>query len=142
MLTVTKRAAARLKAAKAVQGAGPETGIRIRRVAAAKGAGESAQTVGFTVAEQPGPGDEESEQNGLRIFVDEQLVEILDGRTLDVWNESDEGQNWCFAKEQAFGTVPPRRADARELQPAPFIEARTLTWRPPCVRRGRSWREA
>jgi hypothetical protein len=58
MLTVTKRAAALLKAAKAVQGAAPETGIRIRRVAAAKGSGESAQTVGFTVAEQPGPGDE------------------------------------------------------------------------------------
>jgi len=96
MLTVTKRAAALLKAAKVVQGAAPETGIRIRRLAAAKGSGESAQTVGFTVAEHPGPGDEESEQNGLRIFVDEQLVEILDGRTLDVCNESDQAPELVF----------------------------------------------
>jgi Fe-S cluster assembly iron-binding protein IscA len=96
MLTVTKRAAALLKAAKAVHGAAPETGIRIKRVAAAKDSGENAQTVGFTVAEQPGPGDEESEQDGLRIFVDEQLVEILDGRTLDVWNESDKDTELVF----------------------------------------------
>ena len=95
MLTVTKKAAALLKAAKAAQGAAPEAGIRIRRGAAAEDSRERA-AVGFTVVEQPSPGDEESEQNGLRIFVDEQLVEILDGRTLDVWNESDEGPELVF----------------------------------------------
>jgi len=90
MLTVTKRAAALLKAAKAVEGAGPETGIRIRRSAVTKESGER-PAVGFTIAERPSPGDEESEQNGLRIFVDEDLIETLDGRTLDVLNEGDEG---------------------------------------------------
>jgi Fe-S cluster assembly iron-binding protein IscA len=96
MLTVTKKAAALLKAAKAAQGAAPEMGIRIRRSAVAKGSGEGAQAVGFAVVQQPSPGDEQSEQNGLRIFVDEQLVEILDGRTLDVWNENDDGPELVF----------------------------------------------
>jgi Fe-S cluster assembly iron-binding protein IscA len=96
MLTVTKRAAALLKAAKAVEGAGPETGIRIRRSAVPTDSGERAPAVGFTIVERPSPGDEESEQNGLRIFVDEQLIEILDGRTLDVWNEGDEGPGLVF----------------------------------------------
>jgi Fe-S cluster assembly iron-binding protein IscA len=96
MLTVTKKAAALLKAAKAGHGAAPETGIRIRRSAIAKGSGERAQAVGFAVVEQPTPGEEESEQNGLRIFVDEQLIKVLDGRTLDVWNESDDGPELVF----------------------------------------------
>jgi Fe-S cluster assembly iron-binding protein IscA len=96
MLTVTKKAAALLKATKAADGAAPEMGIRIRRSAVTKGFGEGVQAVSFAVVEQPSPGDEESEQNGLRIFVDEQLIEILDGRTLDVWNESDDGPELVF----------------------------------------------
>jgi Fe-S cluster assembly iron-binding protein IscA len=96
MLTVTKKAAAVLKAAKAAQGGGPEAGIRIRRGELAQGSGERALAVGFTVVEQASPGDEESEQNGLRVFVDEQLIDVLDGRVLDVWNESDEGPELVF----------------------------------------------
>ena len=89
MLTVTKKAAELLKAVKVVEGAGRESGIRIRGSAIARDAAERAQMVGFTIVEQPSPGDQESEQNGLRIFVDEQLIEILDDRTLDVSNEGE-----------------------------------------------------
>jgi len=96
MLTVTKKAAALLKAAKAAEGAASESGIRIRRGSLAGDSGERGQAVGFTIAEQPFPGDQESEQNGLRIFVDEQLIEVLDDRTLDVWNENDEGPELVF----------------------------------------------
>ncbi|MBV8136837.1 MAG: hypothetical protein JO121_14575 [Deltaproteobacteria bacterium] len=96
MLTVTKKAAALLKAAKAVEGAGPESGIRFRRGAIATNSPERGRAVAFSIAEQPSPGDQESEQNGLRIFVDEQLIALLDGRTLDVWNQSDEGPKLVF----------------------------------------------
>ena len=89
MLTVTKKAATVLKAVQAVEGAGRETGIRIRRSAIARDSGGRTQALSFAIVEQPSPGDQESEQNGLRIFVDEQLIEMLDGRTLDVSNEGE-----------------------------------------------------
>jgi Fe-S cluster assembly iron-binding protein IscA len=84
MLTVSKRAAAVLKAAKAAQGAPPEAGVRIIRGAMANDSGMPTLAVGFAISEDPAPDDEQLEQNGVRIFVEDALVEPLDGRTLDV----------------------------------------------------------
>jgi Fe-S cluster assembly iron-binding protein IscA len=85
MLTVTKRAAALLKAAKAAEGGDAGAGIRIRRGAVSDNSGRVA--VGFTIRNEPEPGDQQLEQQGLRIFVEDVLVEPLDGRTLDVRDE-------------------------------------------------------
>ena len=96
MLTVTKKAAALLKAAKAAEGASQESGIRIRRGTISDDNGGRAVAVGFAVSDTPNPGDEAFEQNGLRIFVEDSLIETLDGRTLDVWNEGEEGPELVF----------------------------------------------
>ena len=45
--------------------------------------------------EEPDPGDMELEQHGLRIFVQDVLVEPLDGRVLDV-REAAEGMELVF----------------------------------------------
>ena len=82
MLTVTKKAAGLLKAAKAAEGATDEAGIRIRRGVMPDEPGKVA--IGFAISDVPDPDDEELEQDGLRIFVEDALVEPLDGRTLDV----------------------------------------------------------
>ena len=95
MLTVTKKAAAILKAAKAAQGAPGEAGIRIVQGKVADDAGKQTVTVGFAISDDPGPDDEQIEQDGLRIFVQDSLVEPLDGRTLDV-SEEDEGPELLF----------------------------------------------
>jgi iron-sulfur cluster assembly protein len=92
MLTVTERAAALLKAAKAAEGAADDAGIRIRRGVTAN---ESNISVGFAISDEPDPDDEEFEQDGLRIFVEDVLVEPLDGRTLDV-REAAEGTELVF----------------------------------------------
>ena len=88
MLTVTKRAAAVLKAAKAAEGATNQAGIRIRKDVTIEDNGTLA--VGLDITDEPEPDDEEFEQQGLRIFVEEALVEPLDGRTLDV-RDANEG---------------------------------------------------
>jgi len=88
MLTVTKKAAALLKAAKAAEGAANEAGIRIRKEGMIENDGMLA--VGLDIADEPEPDDEEFEQQGLRIFVEDALVEPLDGRTLDV-SDANEG---------------------------------------------------
>ena len=93
MLTVTKEAAAFLKVAKAAEGATRGAGIRLRRGATPNDFEKL--TVGFTISDEPDPDDEESEQEGLRIFVEEALVEPLDGRTLDVRN-ANEGLELVF----------------------------------------------
>jgi Fe-S cluster assembly iron-binding protein IscA len=92
MLMVTKRAAALLKAAKAAEGAADDAGIRIRRGVTAN---ESKVSVGFAISDEPDPDDEEFEQDGLRIFIEDVLVEPLDGRTLDV-REAAEGTELVF----------------------------------------------
>jgi hypothetical protein len=92
-----------LKAEKAAEGAADDAGIRILRGAMPdefrgampdefRGAmpDESGIAVEFTITDDPDPDDEEFEQEGLRIFVEDALVEPLDGRTLDV-READEG---------------------------------------------------
>jgi Fe-S cluster assembly iron-binding protein IscA len=84
MLTVTKKAAALLKAAKSAVGAPSGAGVRIVRGGTTEQEDTQAVKVGFAISEDPIPGDEALEQDGLRIFVDENLVDPLDGRTLDV----------------------------------------------------------
>ncbi len=82
MLTVTKKAAALLKAAKAAEGVADDAGIRILTGAMPNESGRLA--IRLTITAAPDPDDEEFEQEGLRIFVEDALVEPLDGRTLDV----------------------------------------------------------
>jgi Fe-S cluster assembly iron-binding protein IscA len=93
MLTISKEAAAILKAAKAAQGAEDGAGIRIRGGVTPETPGKL--TVALQIKEEPDPGDEEYEQEGLRIFVEEALVEPLDGRTLDV-RDALEGPEFIF----------------------------------------------
>jgi Fe-S cluster assembly iron-binding protein IscA len=75
MLTVSKKAAAVLKAAKAAQGAQPKAGVRIIKGTMSDDSGKPAMTVGFVISEDPAPSDEELEENGLRIFVEDALIE-------------------------------------------------------------------
>ncbi len=93
MLTVTKKAAAVLKAARSAAGADNAAGIRIRRGSAPEQPG--AVAIGFSIAQAPDPEDEQLEQEGLKIFVEDALVEPLDGRTLDV-REAKEGPELVF----------------------------------------------
>ena len=51
--------------------------------------------IGLAISDSPKPGDEEFEQDGLRIFVEDTLVEPLEDRTLDV-QEGDDGMRLVF----------------------------------------------
>jgi Fe-S cluster assembly iron-binding protein IscA len=93
MLTVTKRAAEILKASKAAKGAEDHAGIRIRRGAMPNDPGKFA--VGVQISDEPDPGDGVFEQEGLRIFIEDALIEPLDGRTLDV-RDSGAGPQLIF----------------------------------------------
>ena len=93
MLTVTKKAAALLKAAKAAEGAAGDAGIRLRMGSISDDSGKVA--IGHAICDDPNPNDEEFEQEGLRIFLEEELIEPLDGRTLDVV-DVDEGLKLVF----------------------------------------------
>ena len=95
MLTVTKRAAALLKAAKAAEGGASDAGIRIRADKKAQVLEESGISIGFAIRDDPAPHDEELEQHGLRIFIEDVLVESLDGQILDV-REAAEGTQLVF----------------------------------------------
>jgi iron-sulfur cluster assembly protein len=95
MLTVTKEAVALLRAVKAAEGASPESGIRILKGQTSEKSGKRTVTVQFAVSEDPCQDDEELQENGLRIFVDETLVDDLDGRTLDV-TAADRGLELFF----------------------------------------------
>ena len=92
MLTVTKKAAAVLKAEIAAEGAADDAGIRILRGVMPN---ESGIAVAFAISDDPDPDDEEFEQEGLRIFVEDALAEPLDGRILDA-READEGLELVF----------------------------------------------
>jgi len=87
MVKVTREAAAVLKAAKAAHGATEDAGIRILKGSVPGEPGTLA--VGFAITRDPRPDDEEFEQQGLRIFVEDALVEPLDGRTLDVRDDNE-----------------------------------------------------
>ena len=51
--------------------------------------------IGFVVSDEPLSGDDSFEQHGLRVFVEDALVEPLEGRTLDV-NDGDEMPELVF----------------------------------------------
>ena len=51
--------------------------------------------VGFAINEDPNPDDAEFKQEGLRIFVEDVLIEPLGGRVLDV-REAREGPELGF----------------------------------------------
>ena len=51
---------------------------------------ESGIAIGFAITDGPDPDDEQFEQEGPRIFVEDALVEALVGRTLDV-RDTNEG---------------------------------------------------
>ena len=87
MLTVTKKAAALLKAAKAAHGLADNAGVRIRKDVMPNG---SEIAVGIVINDDPDPEDKVFEQQGLRIFVEDALIEPLEGRILDV-HEANEG---------------------------------------------------
>jgi Fe-S cluster assembly iron-binding protein IscA len=93
MLMVTRKAAAVLKAARSEAGAAGDSGIRIRRGTMPEQPG--AVAIGFSIAEAPNPEDEQFEQQGLRFFVEDTLIEPLEGRTLDV-REASEGPELIF----------------------------------------------
>ncbi|HEY2107062.1 MAG TPA: hypothetical protein VGH29_14790 [Candidatus Binataceae bacterium] len=93
MLEVSKKAAALLKAAKSAQGAPKDSGIRIRRASIPDR--EDTVAIGFMVSDEPQSGDDAFEQHGLRVFVEDALVEPLEGRTLDV-NDADEMPELVF----------------------------------------------
>ena len=82
MLTVTKKAADLLKAVKAANGATENAGFRLQRNA--EEVDSDKPIIGLAIMESPEPDDEELEQQGLRIFVQEELLDVLDERTLDV----------------------------------------------------------
>ena len=89
MLTVTTKATALLKAAKDAQGAPPSAGIRIGRGSQVDNSGNGSPTIGVAISEGPGPEDQTFEQDGLRIFIEDMLIEPLGDRTLDVQEASD-----------------------------------------------------
>jgi Fe-S cluster assembly iron-binding protein IscA len=93
MLTITRNAVTVLKTAKEANDAKDNAGIRIRRDVNSNNSGMIA--IGLVISDSPYPGDEEFEQDGLRIFVENALIDSLDGRTLDV-REASEGPELVF----------------------------------------------
>jgi|SRR5580704_7028105 Fe-S cluster assembly iron-binding protein IscA len=84
MLIVTDKAVAVLDAAKTRLGGPSQAGIRIVRGIPPDDSARQDVSLGFVFSEDPVSHDEEFEQNGLRIFVEDTLTKVLDGRTLDV----------------------------------------------------------
>ena len=84
MVTVTDRAASVLKAAKNRARSTARSWSPHRAGAMPDDSGKPTLAIGFAISDDPAPADEELEQNGLRIFVQDTLVEPLDGRTLNV----------------------------------------------------------
>jgi Fe-S cluster assembly iron-binding protein IscA len=95
MFTVTNEAASLLTAAKTAEGAAREAGIRIRIGIVPKDPSDPLK-IAFAISDDPESGDQEFEQNGLRIFVEDWLVEPLEDRTLDVQEIVDDGMRLIF----------------------------------------------
>jgi Fe-S cluster assembly iron-binding protein IscA len=89
MFTITDEAVSVLKTAKKAEGAPPDAGIRIRSGSKSGDSIWPLTRIGFAISDDPYSGDEEFEQNGLRIFVEDTLVERLEDRTLDVQEGND-----------------------------------------------------
>jgi Fe-S cluster assembly iron-binding protein IscA len=88
MLSVSDKAVSLLKAVKQSEGAPAGAGVRIQRAGDAEDHGKTV-TLSVAIRNSPVPSDESFEQNGLRIFVEDALVEPLDGRMLDVREDDD-----------------------------------------------------
>ena len=95
MLKITSEAASALKVAKTTTGAPENAGIRIWRAENPPDRTGRTVAVALAFAEEPEPGDEEFEENGLRIFLEDALLQPLDGRILDV-SEANEGAGFVF----------------------------------------------
>jgi Fe-S cluster assembly iron-binding protein IscA len=95
MFTVTNKAASLLKAAKTAEGAPRDAGIRLRLDSGFKDPGVPFMEIGLAISDGPDSGDEELEQDGLRIFVEDRLVEPLEDCTLDV-QEGNDGMRLVF----------------------------------------------
>ncbi len=90
MLTVTNKAASLLKGAKTAEGAPQDAGIRLRLDSSGfKDPGEAFVEIRLAISDGPKSGDEEFEQDGRRIFVEDRLVEPLEDHTLDVQEDND-----------------------------------------------------
>ncbi len=91
MFTVTNKAAELLKTAKSSKGIPDQAGIRIQRSVLPPEPGREPGMVGvgFVFSDSPQSGDAEMEQDGLRIFVEAELTEPLDGRTLDARDDEN-----------------------------------------------------
>ena len=83
MLEVTNQAAEILKAARTSAGASPNAGIRLQRAQAPTGS-DDAINLAFAFRDEPEPDDETFEQEGLRVFVEQSLIEPLSELTLDI----------------------------------------------------------
>ncbi len=94
MLKVTDQAAEILKRARDGAGASPEAGLRIRRADSSQGK-ENEIALALTFRDEPEAEDHTFEQGGLRVFVEDSLVEPLSERTLDI-RETDEGAELIF----------------------------------------------
>ena len=89
MLTITNKAASVLKVAKTAEGAPQDAGIRLCLDTGFKAPGVAFVEIGLAISDDPKSGDEEFEQDGLRIFVEDRLVEPLEDHTLDVQEDND-----------------------------------------------------
>jgi Fe-S cluster assembly iron-binding protein IscA len=87
MLTISDKAVSVLKAAKLTEGAPADAGVRIQRAEVADDHGMIA--VSLAIRNGPVSSDKSFEQDGQRIFIEDALVEPLDGRMLDVREDSD-----------------------------------------------------
>jgi Fe-S cluster assembly iron-binding protein IscA len=83
MLKVTSEAATVLKAAKDETGAPSNAGLRIRR-ADHLPAGDNSVAVALAFIDDPEPNDQILEEESLRVFIANDLVDVLDNKTLDV----------------------------------------------------------
>ena len=95
MFTVTDEAASVLKAAKKEKRAPRDAGIRVHLDSKPTDSSDPLTRIGFDVSDAPNWGDAEFKQKGLRIFVEDTLVEPLEDRTLDV-QEGDDGMRLVF----------------------------------------------
>lgn len=82
-MKLTSQAATILKAARTDAGVSPNAGLRIRR-ADPRQSDESAIALALAFSDAPEPDDETVEHEGLRVFVEQSLIEPLSERTLDV----------------------------------------------------------
>lgn len=94
MLKVTNQAAEILKAARTNAGASGDAGLRIRRAEPPTSNGD-AIALAFTFSDEPEPEDGTVEQEGLRVFVEQSLIEPLSERTLDV-RATEQGAELVF----------------------------------------------